>query len=290
MRLSQGSMPTNPTAIKPVVHSPCTVPGGRAWSCWSWPLPLLVERSGVSVGVPAGICPGPGHMRELFPGRCPPAGCRPWGASVLTGLRRGGGGADTSLELRPPAQGSSWSRGNERVTKHWAAEALPDTVSVSISGTGSLAPSVLLPATGRKSLPVPCLPLPSAGPPSPTRTHPGPSCTAAGLCRESHLVFSSNAQIRDLRRVVHTSPSSRRRAGVMRQRCMRYAVEIVLGSTAVVPLNAEGRVLTCFAHLLFTGNRQRGTKTCKEFLKGGLDECMIIFFPVSHFSMVVVCK
>lgn len=128
------------------------------------------------------------------------------------------------------------------------------------------------------------------GHPSPTRTWPDPLCTAAGLCRESCSVFSSNVQISDLCRVVHTSPSSRRRAGVMGQGCMRYAVEIVLGSTAMVPLNAEGRVLTCSACLLSTGKGQRGTNRCKEFLKGGLDECMIIFSPVSHFSMVVVCK
>lgn len=50
-RLSQGSMPTNPTAIEPAVRSPRTVPRGRAWSCWSSSLPLLVERNGVLVRV-----------------------------------------------------------------------------------------------------------------------------------------------------------------------------------------------------------------------------------------------
>lgn len=64
---------------------------------------------------------------------------------------------------------------------------------------------------------------------------------------------------------------------------MRNAVEIVLESTAVVPLKAEGRVLACFVHLLFTDNRQGGTNTCKFLLKGGMDECTVLFFPCQSF-------
>lgn len=61
------------------------------------------------------------------------------------------------------------------------------------------------------------------------------------------------------------------------------------GETSSGASNAEGRVLTCFAYLLSIGKGQTGTKTGKEFLNGGLDECMI-FLPVSHFSMVVIFK
>lgn len=114
------------------------------------------------------------------------------------------------------------------------------------------------------------------------RPHPDPSRAAGAFCRESPLVFSSNAQIRDSCSDAHLHISGRR-TGVMRQKCVRSDVGIVLGSTAAVPLNAEGKVLACFPHLLSTGNRQRGTKTCKEVLKGGLDECMIIFFCQTFF-------
>lgn len=49
---------------------------------------------------------------------------------------------------------------------------------------------------------------------------------------------------------------------------MRNAMEIVLGSTSVVPLKAEGSVQTCFVHLLFTDNRQGRDKHMQIVFKG----------------------
>lgn len=69
----------------------------------------------------------------------------------------------------------------------------------------------------------------------------------------------------------------------MRQKDTRNAVGIVLGSTVGVPLQADGRVLTCFVHLLFTDNRQGGTNTCNLLSKCGLDERMIVFFLCQSF-------
>lgn len=53
----------------------------------------------------------------------------------------------------------------------------------------------------------------------------------------------------------------------MRQMDMRNAMEIVLGSTSVVALKAEGG-MTCFVHLLFTDNRQGRDKHMEIVFKG----------------------
>lgn len=72
-------MPTNPTASGFLpVHSAWREAGELLELEWKW--------NGASVGVPAGICPGPCHTRSPF--RVTAPGLR--GASVLTGLRCAG--------------------------------------------------------------------------------------------------------------------------------------------------------------------------------------------------------
>lgn len=164
-----------------------------------------------------------------------------------------------------------------RVTKCQAAEALPDTVSVPTAGTGSLAPSVLLPAAGRKrqekaphALPAAAFCGAETGPPSPKRTQPEPPCTAAGLhwvvlgCPIRCFLQMPKPATRAERCTSPTKPVEGRggEASVPQMRSRNGTGEHSGGATKV-----EGRVLTCSGHLLSIGKGQRGTKTGKEFLK-----------------------
>lgn len=187
-------MPTNPAAIKPVVRSPCTLPVGRVGTCWSWSLPLRVESTGVCGGPRRHLSRALLHTRANFR----VAACRlaagrgvPW---CRQGLDVQEGGTDTSPEL-----GLQLEPGKRACYQKPGCRSPPGRC-ISVHRRHRVAGTVCVaPCNGEAK--APCA-LPAAafwggrdGPPP--RPHPDPSRAAGAFCRESPLVFSSNAQIRD---------------------------------------------------------------------------------------------
>lgn len=242
------------------------------------PTPASGEHRSLRGSPPASL-QGPATHESEFSGRCPPAGCRPWGALVPTGLRCAGGGNGHISRAGAPA-----GAGKKSVLPKAGLQKRPRTLhqcpppaqgrrhrlccSLQRGGKGSLCPACCCLLGGQRR-----------APPGPIQTPPAQLVPSAGSPLWCFLQMPKSVT----RAVMRISPSSGRRAGEMRQKCVRSDVGIVLGSTAAVPLNAEGKVLACFPRLRSTGNRRRGTKTCRGFLKGGLDECMIIFLCQSFF-------